>query len=321
MPNIITHDLFCKEVLKEIQDDLLKSKIEKYMQEYRIGSNGPDFLFFHNIYALNKKAKKRISKYGGMLHTSKVNTFYETAIKAYHNQIVGDEKDAMYVYIIGHYLHHQLDSIMHPYVYYNVGWGSIESSFYHHTFESMMDTMLLNYYEHKTIKEYNTPALCKTNAFTNTVISNVYVPCIKQCFKENIKKADIKKSLNDWYLSQRILYDPSGFKYKNIKFIEKKVHFEFLSGSIVPIEEDKEHDILNLKHSVWLNPVTGIPSNQSVFDLINEAIELTKIGLPLLLDALDHYKIKPFLSFLSDKDYGTGLPGNLERKYKDVIYK
>ena len=46
MPNIITHTLFADEFLQEASPSL-KEWLEPRRQLVEIGSNGPDFLFFH----------------------------------------------------------------------------------------------------------------------------------------------------------------------------------------------------------------------------------------------------------------------------------
>lgn len=45
MPNIITHTLFADDVQDLLDNESLKSR----RKLFAAGSNGPDFLFFHNI--------------------------------------------------------------------------------------------------------------------------------------------------------------------------------------------------------------------------------------------------------------------------------
>ena len=116
------------------------------MQEYRIGCNGPDFLFFHDILPLWKKQNKRVSRIGGKIHQENINLFYKIAIQIYHDEKDLTIKEALASYICGHFLHWRLDSIMHPYVVYRTGFNEPTSSGYHHRFESMMDTILLKKY-------------------------------------------------------------------------------------------------------------------------------------------------------------------------------
>ena len=47
MPNIITHKIFAEEVLKKLDNADIRRVIERNLQLYYIGSNGPDFLFFY----------------------------------------------------------------------------------------------------------------------------------------------------------------------------------------------------------------------------------------------------------------------------------
>ena len=50
MPNIITHKIFAEEVLKSMTKHDIRSMIERHPQIFYIGSNGPDFLFFSDVY-------------------------------------------------------------------------------------------------------------------------------------------------------------------------------------------------------------------------------------------------------------------------------
>ena len=49
MPNIITHKLFAHRVFQQCDKLDIKTMIEKHLQLFYIGSNGPDFLFFYHM--------------------------------------------------------------------------------------------------------------------------------------------------------------------------------------------------------------------------------------------------------------------------------
>lgn len=321
MPNIITHTIFCEEVLKQITNQKYKQRIETYIEEYRIGTNGPDFLFFHNVFPLWKKQDEKIPMIGTMFHRESINDFYECALQSYHQQVEGAIKDAMSVYIIAHYLHWQLDSVMHPYVVYRTGFKEKMSTPYHHRFESMMDTMLLQHYRHTNIKHYKTYEICKCSPYSVDTISNIYLPCIQKCQNKYIDKKDIEQSLQDWQKAQRYLYDPYSVKYYGLKIYEKIIHSPWLySGNIVRSKIDTTYDVCNEKHTLWKHPCTGSESFESVYDLMDKAIANAQIGLSYLFESLDTNNFEKFLSFINNKTYNNGIHEKLERLYKDVIY-
>lgn len=322
MPNIITHTIFCEKVFHTIKQEPYKSYITNHKKEYLIGTNGPDFLFFYGIFPLYKKFGVRLAKMGTSLHNKKINAIYESMIQTYLKQESGPLKEAMASYLIAHYLHWQLDSVMHPYVVYRTGFKDVRSKYHHHRFESMMDTMLLKYYYDEDVSTFKTYKLCETSPYTVDVIANLYIPAVQTCLEEELSKEEIKKSLFDWYQTQKYLYDPNEFKFKCVRIFENVVHKKWvLSGNIVPLRIDKQYDILNKEKRTWLHPCLGIASNDTVFDLMDTAIAQSKIGLPLLFAALEGKEIQPFLQFLDNKTYSNGINTKKKRMYKDVIYK
>ncbi|MDL2276855.1 zinc dependent phospholipase C family protein, partial [Breznakia sp. OttesenSCG-928-G09] len=286
MPNLITHTIFCEEVYKNISNEKYKSIIKNNRKEYLIGTNGPDYLFFHGAFPIYKKQDMTISDIGTKLHRKKINAFYKSAIKTYRAQKSGYVKDAMASYIIGHYLHWQLDSIMHPYVVYFTGFGGVNNKMYHHRFESMMDTINLKNYRNETIKTYETYKLCKRSKYSVKAISNVYIPAVKECFDIELDQDIIKQALMDWEKAQRYLYDPKKIKYRLLKFVEFITRKPGLSGNVVTPDIDIRYDVMNEEHRQWKHPCTGEISTESEDDLFQKAIENANIGLAYLFDAL-----------------------------------
>lgn len=322
MPNLITHTLFAEEVLKEVKNEKYKKRIEKYREEYRIGTNGPDYMFFYDIYPLWKKRDSRISKLASKLHKKQINMFYDTAISSYRSIEDNEMKEMVSVYLIGHYLHWQLDSVMHPYVVYRTGFNDSRSIDKHHRLESMMDTIMLKRLRNQTIKTYKTYEICNVSKKSNEVIANIYIPCIKACFNEDVSIDEVEKSLHDWKKAQQFLYDPTGIKFKVIQIIEILIHHKWLlSSQFVKIAEDEKYDIMNDKHELWHHPCTNVPSNKNVMDLFNEAICQSKIGISLLINSLETGNSSDFITFIGDKTYSNGIAGKQERIYKNVIYK
>lgn len=321
MPNIITHTIFSEEVLKTIKNKSYKQQIKKYKQLYRIGTNGPDFLFFHDVFPLNKKQDMTISTIGTRFHRTKINAFYKQAIAAYHEQSDLELKAAVATYIIGHYLHWQLDSVMHPYVVYRTGFKKAFSKMHHHRLESMVDTILLKRKRNTSIRNYKTYTLCDHDAFSVECIASVYTACIKKCFELEVSKADIQKALDDWQKAQRYLYDPWGVKHALLRFIELCKKQPGLSANVVRAKEDYRYDVMNDKHQTWYHPCTGQASTQSVEQLFDYALEQAQTGIPLLIAAFDQNKVNPFLQFIDNKTYTNGIKGKCERLYQDDIYE
>ena len=322
MPNLITHTIFARKVFENLEDSKYKTWISENKKEYTIGTNGPDFLFFHDLFPLWKKQDRKIANIGSKIHAKNINLFFETAIDVYTKETDETIKKAMAAYICGHYLHWQLDSIMHPYVVYRTGFKEKNSSSYHHRFESMMDTMLLKHYYNTSIKQFKTYEICHRSALSFDVISSIYIPCVKACLNKEISKKEIVESLQTWEKAQRRLYDPYGIKFACVHTIEKLLNQTWLfSGNIVKAKVDTKYDVCNLKKTIWKHPCYGNESSDSVYDLMDYAIKQAKIGTNLLFNALETNDCSALCAFLQNKTYNDGTTDKAERKYKDVIYK
>ena len=85
MPNIITHTLFAQEIFDKV-DENTHDLFEPRLHLLEIGSNGPDFLFFHGMNPKDffKKSDLRVS--GSMFHAGHVNEFYQKALISIRNE-------------------------------------------------------------------------------------------------------------------------------------------------------------------------------------------------------------------------------------------
>ncbi len=105
MPSLYAHNKFGKLVIPRLPIEV-KQIIKKYPNSFRIGLQGPDFLFF---YIFNRK----MTKLGVSMHHSDTYTFMKhacTIIKKYGID------SPQYCYILGFICHFALDNICHPYV-------------------------------------------------------------------------------------------------------------------------------------------------------------------------------------------------------------
>lgn len=117
MPSAITHQLVAEET-KELLSEGLQHIIERAPDEYYLGCQGPDFLFFYRI---GCKSEYNFGKY---LHR---NRPYE--VFALFARILSGDKSAKlphfseeertraYSYVLGYITHNCTDATFHPYVY------------------------------------------------------------------------------------------------------------------------------------------------------------------------------------------------------------
>ncbi|MCI8400588.1 MAG: zinc dependent phospholipase C family protein [Lachnospiraceae bacterium] len=107
MPAIFAHDTFGRIVYKELEGDLYWM-LHKYQEYFRIGLQGPDFLFFYHPLRRNP-----VSLCGHRLHEEPAMEFFENAREI----IAGRGEDSPHcAYILGVICHFALDSACHGYV-------------------------------------------------------------------------------------------------------------------------------------------------------------------------------------------------------------
>ncbi|MGM9912996.1 zinc dependent phospholipase C family protein [Floccifex sp.] len=317
MPNIITHTIFADEVLENL-DWNLSSK-----QLYEIGSNGPDYLFFHGLNPTHLKAHSNCRTLGSICHKSNVNDFYLSCLESIRKEQDLDVRQDMIAYVCGHLCHWILDATVHPYVFYRTGDCTGQSSWWHHRFESVLDAIVLKVKREVTIKDYKAYEICDVSKELVRAIARIYVPIAKNVFDLDVKPHEIMESLQDWCAIEKILYDASGRKLKSLSSVELALGKEnALSGLIVPNEPDDPFDTCNLLHNAWCHPCDDTKiSTASFFDLYEQAKRDALYVIPLFVDCIDdETKQDDLFSFIGNRNYDLGISKDLPMKYFKLIY-
>ena len=324
MPNIITHKIFAEEVLDRLTKKDIATIIEKHPQIYYIGSNGPDFLFFSHMKPLETLKNHTLNHLGSRMHAGHINDFYKVAIESIQQQTDEEVKENMIAYLFGHLCHWALDKTAHPYIFYRTGTCKGVSAGYHHRFESMMDTMMLEKFKGISIKDYHCSDICEFDEDILKAIARVYVPCAKKVYHVDVKVHDLRETLSSWCDIQKLLYDPRNVKYTILKGVEAVLHQPWrISGNIVKAKIDPRYDVLNEEHSEWRHPCDDtIVSHASFMDLFYEAVDTAIEVIGKAYGCIEYgAPISSVLEVLKDQAYDTGMDGEREIKYYDIIYE
>lgn len=313
MPNIITHGLFAKAVHEKINDSELKQIIEAHPREFIIGSNGPDFFFFYKFF---QKEYASIRHIGSIVHSSKINEFYDMAFHLIEKENDTTIKHAMIAYLAGHLCHWALDSRAHPYINYKTGSYSGISESWHHRFESMLDAMMLQRIKNETIQTFKFYLLAKQSNLSLQAISNIYIPIVKEVYHFDLTEKQIKDALDDWYKIQTYLYDPTKIKTKILQLYEKSIKKPWLySGNVIPVQIDHTYDVMNEQKKEWCYPTDNTKkSTESFMDIFMRAKKDA-------CDIFNHIHDKTYvLTKINNESYDTGECEEKELKYFDYIY-
>lgn len=108
MPSIYAHNKFGKLVIPNLSKEM-KSVIRKYPNSFRIGLQGPDFLFFFRAFSKNK-----INQVGVFYHHHDIYPFMEHALEVIRKY---GTDSSCFSYIMGFICHFSLDNACHPYVH------------------------------------------------------------------------------------------------------------------------------------------------------------------------------------------------------------
>lgn len=323
MPNIITHKIFGEEVLKKLNRKEILNMIQHHEHLFYIGTNGPDFLFFHHAAPWEAWKDKTLDHLGSAVHREGVNEFYREAIQCIKEQKDNHVKEAMTVYLCGHLCHWALDQTTHPYIFYCTGDCKGASAGLHHRFESMLDTQMLKRFHNTQIADYPYYDICNYDEEMLKAISRIYVPVASKVFHTEILVNQIRESLDSWKKLQVLLYDPTKKKYNLLKKIEKVIHKPwYISGNIVKNEIDEDYDILNESHKQWIHPCDHtLVSNASFLELFEEATDLACEVITCLISCvLKNENSDSLCAILKDRAYDTGMTPDKKMEYFNVIY-
>ncbi len=322
MPNIITHTLFAQDVFERV-DDSLKNIVEPRLQLFEIGSNGPDFLFFHGLNLKDFYKSSFLRKAGNEFHAGHVNEFYHQALVSIRNEENDDIKNDMITYVCGHLCHWALDSTTHPYVFYRTGTCKGKSAWYHHRFESLIDAIMLKVKKECTIEDFKFYEICDAPLEYARAIARIYVPAIRLILGYDVKGHEILDSLKDWHSIERLFYDASGKKIEGLKAFEAITRSDnMLSGYIVPNHADDPYDVMNLLHNRWVHPSDdSFISTESFFDLYDKALLLASEVIRLFISSIANpdYE-KDFLQVIGNRNYNLGKSDQKEMHNFDLIY-
>lgn len=108
MPAIYAHNKFGKLVIAKLPKEM-KAVIQKYPRSFRIGLQGPDYLFFYRAFSKNK-----INQTGVYYHHHDAYPFMENALEVIKKY---GTNSSQYSYILGFICHFVLDNVCHPYVH------------------------------------------------------------------------------------------------------------------------------------------------------------------------------------------------------------
>lgn len=322
MPSFVTHGLMALDVYNQIPTSRVKSAIKAHPSAFLLGSNGPDILFYYqSLPWQNAEKNKYAFEIGDLIHTSKINEFYDYSIKFIRNIHDDLRKDILISYLAGHLQHWALDTIAHPFIFYRAGALDGLRPYDHYRYESSIDALMILYVKGRKMKDVNVKRFVDVNIIERRVIASFYQSVLKEVFNIEENTEFIEESILSMRKALSYLYDPNNVIFPLVKKYERRYKNSWqYSSHIVSSKINAKEDVLNLKHETWMNPCEfNSISTQSFIDLYNQSIELG-------IDTIKHFDIllvnnqRGFEELLRGRNYDTGLNNDKEMKYFDSIY-
>ncbi len=237
MPSIYAHEKFGDMVWEQLPKDERKL-IRKYFESFRIGLQGPDYLFFYKERKEDKTRRK-----GHKLHRQDAYLFMEHALDVVKKY---GKESRQYSYALGFILHFVLDSECHPYI----GKVQKETGCSHAEIECDFDYLML-------LKDQNIPHKFKLSKLVPTEIS--VAESMEPFYDEDMTAVKVQSALkrmkrvkNYYRIAGPLkrgaltfvmkkqnrfdrMYQQSIFPYRNEKCMEQTDHLYELAEQSVPL--------------------------------------------------------------------------------------
>jgi len=264
MPALHTHYKFGQDVLNKLNKQL-QTNIKSNISYYNMFNQGFDNLYY---YLINWKYYRT---FGIQAHKHNIDLFFENIFNYIKDNKL--EKNSEITNIIyGFINHYTLDTLLHPYINYQVKNLNIP----HTKIEFMLDSKLT---DNNSSKFYKT--LIPKMKFPNKLIE-----LLNEVFKKTYKEKNIGKIFNKshnlgYYIYRYFINDKYGiktFSYKIIDFIIPKKDIKFSKNTFYSKQFDER--LLNSEKNIWNHPNNKEETyNYSFNELYNLAIEVcTKLN-------------------------------------------
>lgn len=218
MPAIYAHDTFGKLVSEQLTGEL-KKVVSSYYDQFRIGLQGPDPLFYHRPYLPDKATKE-----GSHIHRQLCSNFLKTAIPIIRREGIDSGE---YAYLLGFICHFTLDSECHPYIDEYIK----ERKVGHIELESEFEKFMMR-------KDKIDPIITD---ISNYIPTDVYTAKCMAPFYENLDEKKAHKTLKEMHFEKHFLFAPKPIKQKVMNTIfHLSGHYDDIGGLMLQPKDNKE---------------------------------------------------------------------------------
>lgn len=328
MPDILTHLVCAHETLSLLSEDM-RDILDANRNIYNLGAQGPDLFFYYKPQPWLDS--KDMSSHGHTIHKDNINEFFMNAANRIRQSIItdpigffkSDKKNTAlhmeFAYLAGFLSHYALDTIGHPFIFYFSG---VDSGYNHKYFECIIDTLISDIYNGKSIKVHKTGKAVALNKHENKVISMFLSKVIRDTFNIAIDPKELSRCFTDMEKTLKALYDPIKLKRSPLRLLDgvSKAKGKIVTATF-PAKYDVTVDYLNIKKQRWIHPCNEeIVYQESFLELLKQSIEYSHQLIRTLSFYLINTESKEKLEeTIGNKKYDTGLTEYCEMVNEHII--
>ena len=319
MPATIVHSYFANDVY-----DILPKNIKERIvpERLRMFGQSMDALMFYNLFSIFPG--KNIRNFSRYFHRNKSQEFFINLINYIRDNNLAKDKDVS-SFLVGLICHYELDTTLHPYVFYKTGHFKKNDKSTHkynniHIFmETFLDNDMVRRREGTNPYKFKLNKFCFDNRqFSNDLIKTIDYSFEKTFFVKNMGKIyskSLKQMKNALLIFRRDPYGIKKFFYKLVDTFTFSSTFRFEAISYnYPLKD--RHNFLNEDHRLWRNPcIYKSTSKESFLDLYLKALKASKVLVCASFDYINGKDID-LEKIFTNKSYDTGLDCNDKKELK-----
>ena len=312
MPAVITHYTFAVETMLDPS--------ERYRAATLVGAQGPDPFFFYGQVPLHKrKGKEAVDTFGSDLHHVELSAPYYRLIEI---AVKSPDKDLLFAYIDGLFLHYCLDRNCHPYVFYMTGFTDKKEDkkkygISHMYFETILDWLLGNEKGTFACPDRYLDLKKEDAEKIGALWSEMNAATLQ---KEPFDEKSFPLSLKDYRTALHSAFSKTGKKKAIFKKIFGSESHAWARSYPQNLKDLEGIDFLNKSHSEWFDPVSGISHKESFYDLMDQAAKDYEKAHELLVKARSGAPIENELrAFVNNVDH-DGVPVGSVKSHQTFVW-
>ncbi|MFU0833357.1 MAG: Zn-dep-PLPC domain-containing protein [Oscillospiraceae bacterium] len=268
MPAAITHYQQALAVLKKC--DIEHSP--KFTDAFLCGAQGPDFLYYHNLF---QPWRKNLRSLGSKLHHEHPAKLL-SVIRDFLNQS-GNEMIESYIY--GFLCHYSLDRTAHPFVHWDVHalknlYPGRSNSFLHNHVESVLDVIILRSVTGQLAVDFDLRKTVPKDREVQLQIEKLYRHIFERLYGIHGIRENVFQAMSHCRIICGFLNDRYMIKKPVAQALEQLTHKYVFSSVIRGMNEPDEFDYANVLHSEWKWPENNRDfRTDSFFELYAKSIQ------------------------------------------------